>query len=605
MLNQPITPAAFLSALGPGDKPAGLPSIFQVGDRILEIGADLSRIPAGTPTQRIAVLGALTTDYLIRGVACAVLQEGVLPILYQAPFGSWVQEVLNPASGLFAFGPELVVIALHWRDMVAPVPIDASADAVDAVLAPKVSLLRAVWGQLVAKGVKIVQHILVPPPPHYRGMAERLAPASTANQIHRLNAMLLDAGRGLVTWVDMESLANGIGTRRFSSAKLYYAAKLDHDPKFLPDYLPLFRAAWRSVNARAKKVLVLDLDNTLWGGTIGDDGLQSITLGFGSPAGEAFQDWQYYIKGLGERGVILAVCSKNDPAIAETAFSHPLSVLCRSDFAAFECSWNDKAAGLRRIAGELNVSLDSLVFCDDNPAECELVRRELPEVAVVCAGTDPSAFIGLLDAGHWFDADGYTGEDLSRTAAYTARASALAEQAGATDIGGYLASLEMKGSLVRPADADIPRMAQLELKTNQFNLTTRRYSEVQLRSFLERDGVVVLAFRLADRFGDHGLTSTLVAIREGDALRIDSWLMSCRIFSRSAEQFILRGLIGLAAGMGTKRLLGEFCRSAKNAVVADLYPDLGFAEKDGGMFVRDIENTDAYLVSYITDIGNA
>lgn len=222
----------------------------------------------------------------------------------------------------------------------------------------------------------------------------------------------------------------------------------------------MFRAAWRSVNARAKKILVLYLDNTLWGGTIGDDGLQAIVLGFGSPAGEAFQDWQYYVKGLGERGVILAVCSKNDPAVAETAFSHLLSALRRPDFAAFECSWNDKAGGLRRIASDLNVGLDSLVFCDDNPAECELVRRELPEVAVVCAGTDPSAFIGLFDAGHWFDADRYTGEDLGRTASYTARASALAEQAGATDIGGYLASLEMKGSLVRPAEADIPRMAQ-------------------------------------------------------------------------------------------------------------------------------------------------
>lgn len=152
MLDQPITSAAFLLALGPGDKPPGLPSIFQVGDRVLEIGADLSRIPAGTPTQRIAVLGALTTDYLIRAVACAVLPEGELPILYQAPFESWVQEVLNPAPGLFTFGPELVVIAPHWRDIVAPVPIDASADAVDAALESKVSLLWALWNQLVTKG---------------------------------------------------------------------------------------------------------------------------------------------------------------------------------------------------------------------------------------------------------------------------------------------------------------------------------------------------------------------------------------------------------------------------------------------------------------------
>jgi FkbH-like protein len=600
MPNQPAFSAAFLSALGFGDKTPSLPSIFQVGDRIFDAAADPSQVPAGTPMQRIAVLGAVTIDYLSRAVACSVLQEGVFPFVYQAPYGSWVQEVLNPASALHRFGPELVVIAPHWRDMVASVPIGASAEAVEAALMSKVSLLRTLWGQLAGMGAKIIHHVLMPPARRYRGMAERLAPASPANQVRLLNAMLLDAGRGLVTWVDMEALAHEIGTRRFAPAKFYYAAKLEHDQKFLPDYLPLFRAAWRSANARAKKVLVLDLDNTLWGGVIGDDGVEGIKLGSASPAGEAFEDWQRYVKGLGERGVILAVCSKNDPRAAESGFSHPNSVLNRFDFSAFECSWNDKVGGLRRIARDLNVGIDSFVFCDDNPAECDLVRRELPEVAVVCMGSDPSVFIDLFDAGHWLDVDSYTFEDLGRSAAYTARAAALSERAEATDIGGYLAGLEMKGSLRRPGEAEIARVAQLELKTNQFNVTTRRYSEAQLRAFLQRDDAVVLAFRLADRFGDHGLTSTLVAFREGDALRIDSWLMSCRIFSRSAEQFILRELIEIAAGMGVKRLLGTYLATSKNDVVTDLFPRLGFYPVEGECFVRELDGPVADLVTYVT-----
>jgi FkbH-like protein len=413
--------------------------------------------------------------------------------------------------------------------------------------------------------------------------------------------MLLEAGAGLVTWVDMAALAQEIGTRRFAPAKLHYAARLDHDQKFLPDYLPLFRAAWRSANARAKKVLVLDLDNTLWGGVIGDDGVEGIVIGTGSPAGEAFADWQHYVKGLGERGVILAICSKNDAAIAEAGFGHAGSVLRRSDFAAFECSWDDKAGGLRRIAAALNVGLDSFVFCDDNPAECALVRQECPEVAVVCLGSEPAAFIDLFDAGRWLDADRFTQEDLGRSAAYTARAAALSERAAATDIAGYLAGLGMKGVLRRPDEADIARVAQLELKTNQFNVTTRRYSEAQIRGFLAREDAVVLAFRLADRFGDHGLTSTLVAFREGDALRIDSWLMSCRIFSRSAEQFMLRGLIGMAAVMGVRRLLGEYEPTAKNDVVAGLYARLGFSGGDGSFFVRDVDAGLDDLVTYVTD----
>jgi FkbH-like protein len=601
MLDQSRSTGTFLSALGFGDKAPSLALIFHAGDRILEAATDPSTIPAGTPTQRIAVLGASTTDYLVRAIACAVLQEGVFPILYQAPYGSYVQEVLEPGSDLYRFDPGLVVIAPYRHEMVVPLPISSSASQVDAGLAAKIGPLQSMWRQLAGNGVRILQHVLVPPPQRYRGMAERLAPAAPANQIQRINEMLLETGRGLVTWLDMAALAQEIGTRRFAPAKFYYAAKLEHDQKWLPDYLPLFRAAWRSANGRAKKVLVLDLDNTLWGGVIGDDGVEGITLGPDSPAGEAFQDWQRHIQGLGERGVILAVCSKNQADVAQSGFNHPNSVLCRSDFSAFECSWNDKAAGLRRIAKDLNVGIDSFVFCDDNPAECDLVRRELPEVAVVWLGTDPAAFVDLIEAAHWFDTDHYTHEDLGRSAAYNARAAAVAEEAQATDIGAYLASLTMKGSLKRPDDRDLARVAQLELKTNQFNLTTRRYGESQIRSFVEREDAIVLSLRLTDRFGDHGLTSTLIAICEGDLIRIDSWVMSCRIFSRSVEQFILRGLIGIAAARGAKHLLGEYLPTSKNEVVASLYPKLGFSQVEAPFFKRDIDAGWEDLVTYVTE----
>jgi FkbH-like protein len=193
----------------------------------------------------------------------------------------------------------------------------------------------------------------------------------------------------------------------------------------------------------------------------------------------------------------------------------------------------------------------------------------------------------------------YTREDLGRGAAYAARAAALAEQAEATDIGGYLAGLAMMGRLYRPEESDIARVAQLELKTNQFNVTTRRYSEAQIRGFMERNDAVVLAFRLADRFGDHGLTSTLVAFHEDQAMRIDSWLMSCRVFSRSAEQYILRGLTRIAEGMGAKRLVSEYRPTPKNDVVANLYPQLGFTMREDGFFVRELGGGAEDLVTYI------
>ncbi len=583
----------------------GLATILPVGERIIAAGADAASRPSGTVTQRIAVLGAANTDYLSRAIACAVLQEGVLPILYQAPFGSYAQHVLDPTTPLSGFASELVVLAPQGRDLVVELPIGASAAEVDVALDAGVALFGSLWDRLESQGARIIQHLLIPPSPRYRGIAERLAPASPANQIRRLNERLLQAGRGRVRWIELDAFADQIGLRQFSPARLYHTARLEFDPRWLPDYLPLFRAAWRQAEGRGRKVLVLDLDNTLSGGVIGDDGVDGIVLGPGSPVGEAFAAWQCYLKELAQRGVILAVCSKNAPEIAVTGFSHPGAVLKREDFAAFDCAWTDKPGGLHRIAAALNLGIDSFVFADDNPAECELIRQALPEVAVLHLGTDPSRFADLLDAGHWLDLPAYTGEDLGRSAAYRARAAALAAQAEAPDLAGYLAGLAMQGQLYRPGEADLTRMAQLEQKTNQFNLTTRRHSEAVLRGLLARDDAIVLALRLADRFGDHGLVATLLAVPDGDALRINSWLMSCRVFSRSAEQFMLRGLLDLARERGVPRVLGEYRATAKNAVVAELYPRLGFAAVGVGKFTRTVGAGVADLVSSIAPVEPA
>ena len=596
MLDHASAAASWLSNLvsDTAGKPSTLPQLFQLGDRLAA-----ATPPPDAATQRIAVVGGVTIDYLRRAIACAVAAEGVFPVTYQATFGSYVQDILDPASALHAFAPDLIVIAPSHRDLIAPLPIAATAAETDAALEPAVALFRKLWASLAARKIRIIQHLLVPPVARYRGPADRLAPAAPANQVRRLNDALLAAGRGLVHFLDMEQLATAIGSRRWSAERFHYAAKLDFDPRWLPDYLAPFRAAWRAANARAKKLLALDLDNTLWGGVIGDDGVEGIALGPASAAGEAFADWQRMLKGLAERGVVLAVCSKNAPEIAATGFTHPNSVLRREDFAAFECSWNDKAGGLRRIARALNLGLDSFVFADDNPVECALVRQELPEVAVVELGADPAQFVELFDAGCWFDLPAYTSDDLGRAAAYTARAAALAEQESATDIDAYLASLAMTGRLYRPEEADIARVAQLELKTNQFNLTTRRYAEAAIRDFMAREDALVLAFRLADRFGDHGLVSTLIAFHEGDALRIDSWLMSCRVFARSAEQYILRGVIAEALARGAARLVGEYQPTAKNDVVAGLYSKLGFTPSGDTFFVREVDAGTDDLVTHI------
>jgi FkbH-like protein len=550
-------------------------AIFAAGEAIAAAGV------ADGPAQRIAILGALTTDYVAHAIACAVAREGVMPVVHQAPFGSYVQEILDPSSGVHKFDPDLVVLAPDWRELTDALPPQDGAAAERAV-AGKVALFRELWQRLSARtGRRIVQHLLVPPDEGLTGPAERLLPGTRAAQARRLNAQLLEAAPSHVHWVDMEALAAAAGAG-FAPARLYLSARMPFDVRFLPAYVEAFGGAWRDASARGKKVLVLDLDNTLWGGVIGDDGVEGIVLGPGSARGEAFLEWQHHVRALAARGVVLAVCSKNDPAIAEGAFTHPASVLKREDFAAFHCSWEDKAQGLRRIAATLNLGLDSMVFVDDNPAECALVAETLPEVSVVHVGTEPARFAEKLASGHWFDRSRISEEDLARGKMYAARAAAAEAAAGATDMGAFLTSLEMKGRLYRPEEADMLRVAQLEMKTNQFNVLTRRFDEAALRGFLADAAAEVLVLRLADRFGDHGLVSTLIAVARGDVMEIESWLMSCRVFSRSAEAFMMNGLIARARARGVSRIRGAYRPTAKNGVVAELYPRLGFAEVEAG-----------------------
>lgn len=546
---------------------------------IFAAGEAISAAAAGSdmPVQRIAILGALTTDYLAHAITCAVAREGAMPLVHQAPFGSYVQEILDPSSGVHKFDPDLVVLAPDWRELTDALPPQDGA-AADRSVAGKAALFRELWQRLSTRpGRRIIQHLLIPPAEGLTGAAERLLPGTRAAQARRLNALLLESAPSHVHWIDMEALAAS-GGAGFAPARLYLSARVPFDVRFLPAYVEAFGGAWRDASARAKKVLVLDLDNTLWGGVIGDDGVEGIRLGPGSPQGEAFLAWQHYVRALAARGVVLAVCSKNDPTVAESAFAHPASVLKREDFAAFVCSWEDKAQGLRRVSATLNLGLDSMVFVDDNPAECALVTETLPEVTVVHLGTEPARFAEKLAAGHWFDRSRISEEDLARGKMYAARAAAAEASAGATDIGTFLASLEMRGRLYRPKEADMLRVAQLEMKTNQFNVLTRRFDEAALRAFLADPAAEVLVLRLADRFGDHGLVSTLIAVVRGEVMEIESWLMSCRVFSRSAEEFMMNGLVERARARGLARIRGTYRPTAKNRVVAELYPRLGFAE---------------------------
>ena len=335
----------------------------------------------------------------------------------------------------------------------------------------------------------------------------------------------------------------------------------------------------------SRKCLVLDLDNTLWGGVIGEDGLAGIKLGNGVD-GQAFVAFQEYVLKLKNKGVILAVCSKNNYADAIQPFEkHPDMRLKLEDIALFIANWEPKPDNIRRIARELNIGLDSLVFADDNPVEREAVHRFVPEVDVIPLPEDPSYYVRTLSEYLLFETSSLTVEDGQRTEQYRARAQYADLEQKSIGIEEFYDSLQMEAIVTPFNEVDLPRIAQLIGKTNQFNLTTRRHGLAQLEAFMKDPHYVHLALRMRDRFADHGLVSVMIAQLEGAVLDIDTWLMSCRVIGRTVEAAILKGLCLRAEELGCTSLQGSYIRTEKNAMVADVYGKHGFdlVGEEGGV----------------------
>ena len=508
----------------------------------------------------------------------AGLRRGLWVDVWEAPYGQYRQALTSDAAAAIQFDPTAVLIALDAHHLTAG--LDAAADqdqadrAFEAVMKEIVACWRATQDNL---GAVVLQQSLLPVLSPLLGENEARLPGSRAALLARINAALPAAADEYgVHLISVHSRAAQDGVRSWHDPVLWLRAKQEISPSAAPVYGDLVARVLAAAQGRVFKALVMDLDNTLWGGVVGDDGMEGLELGQGSAEGEAFVAVQEYARRLSARGVVLAVCSKNDEAIALQAFQHhPEMVLKRSDVASFVANWDDKALNIRRIAGELNLGLDALVFLDDNPFERNLVRETLPDVAVPeIPNNDPALVPQMLADAGYFESLGLTLEDGERAAQYQAnRARASAE---ASDLSNYLQSLNMR-LIWRPFDeAGLPRIVQLVNKTNQFNLTTPRMSADETRRLMAEPDVVALQFRLVDRFGDNGMIGIVIARRQGDAARLEAWLMSCRVLGRGVEDAVLGVVAMTARDLGCRRLIGDYTATPKNAMVANLYPRLGF-----------------------------
>lgn len=536
---------------------------------------------------RIALLGTSTLEFWLPALRVQCFARGIDAQIHVGPFGQYQQEILSPSSATAAFKPDIVVIAPTSNSLGFLEEMSDSAKAVEE----KIAALRSLWRRVKESwGAFVIQVNAEIPGEDPYGRLSAALPGGRGRALRMFNLQLWDAERAEsgVAILDLEQVASRFGKDRWADPVLWNTAKQYPSTPAIPFLTHNLAALCAAATGLSAKCVAVDLDGVVWGGVIGEDGLGGIQVG-GGPVGEAHVAFQRYLKGLSARGILLAACSKNNREDALLPFhQHSDMVLREEDFAVFVANWETKDRNLREIAKLLNIGLDAIVFVDDNPMERSMVRQNVPEVEVVELPRDPSGYVAALDAPLYFEALSLTQEDRVRGKSLRENQERMALEAAAGTVDDYLASLQMSVELCPFRPDDHARIVQLINKTNQFNLTTRRLQDRDVQSLMAQPGCYTQTLRVADRFGDSGLTGVLIAVREGDALRIHTWLMSCRVMGRRLEEVVFGSLLEHARGEGITAIQGDYIPTAKNSVVANLYPQLGFHSVADGRYERPV-----------------
>lgn len=531
-----------------------------------------------TPEKRItkvAVCGGFMTKFLLEILPLFFLHRGLRTTFYESEYGTFHQDILNENSRLADFCPDLVLLVPTHRDLRFPPTQSISQAKFDENLKQEVEY----WNNLIKKiNSPVIFFTFDPPPIRPLAEADGLKRGGFLNYVRAVNCRLCNESSGNIHFIDTERLSAAVGLDYWHDQRLFHLAKQPISMDALPLTANSIAALASALMGTARKVLVLDLDNTLWGGVLGDEGLEGIAIGPETAEGEAFATFQKYVKNLSERGIILAVCSKNDKTIALKPFKrHSGMVLEEDDFAVFIANYRDKASNLRDIASRLNVGLDSIVFADDSKVECELVKKEIPEIWTLELLGDPSDFPALIDHFLPFPVGNLTKEDFTRNNTYKDLVEINNQLETTTNLDAFLSDLQSDAIIENIRDDTITRITQLLAKTNQFKLNPTLYSKDELK----RTALDVIAIRLKDRLQDYGIISVVVFETDSlhNVLNICNWVMSCRVFSRRIEFLIMEQLTNIALERGLNEIQLQYIPSDKNSLLADLLPELGFRRK--------------------------
>lgn len=530
---------------------------------------------------RLAVLSNSTIDMIVPALVASAARHGIALEVVQPLYDQVAQEALTPDSKVNRSKPDAVLLALDYRALPLKLSLadrEASSSTIQAAIAYLLMLRNGI--RTNSNAVCIFQTFARPAETLF-GSLDRALSGTLRNLIGNINQELaecvFDNGDVLL---DIADLAETVGLGDWHDTKLWNMAKLPFSDEFIPLYADHVARTLAALRGKSRKVLVLDLDNTVWGGVIGDDGLEGIKVAQGDATGEAHLAVQRLALDLRQRGIVLAVSSKNSDEVARNPFErHPEMLLRLDHIAVFQANWNDKATNIQAIAEELSLGLDALVFLDDNPVERGLVRKLLPQVAVPELPDEVAYYARTLSAAGYFESTTFANEDLKRAGFYqdNAKRANLQKQVGGVDA--YLASLEMTITF-QPFDATgRTRIVQLINKTNQYNLTTRRYTEPEVIAAENDPEVFTLQVRLADIFGDNGMISVVICkASEADVWDIDTWLMSCRVLERKVEHVVLREILDHARAAGVRKLVATYKPTDRNKLVVDHYGKLGFTK---------------------------
>lgn len=532
--------------------------------------------------KKIAILGGSTTNEVADQLGLFLLNYGIEAEFYQSEYGQYWQDAMFGTPELDEFKPDVIYIHTNWRNIEHfPTTADTPAQ-VDEMLENEYARFETMWQALARKfSCPVIQNNF--DRPNYRLMGNRDVwdVRGRTNFISRLNQKFYAYAAAHEDFYinDLDYLASDYGLTAWGDAFFWHMYKYAMCLDAIPSLANSLANIIKSLYGRNKKALVLDLDNTLWGGVVGDDGVDGIAVGPEVPEGQVYAEFQSYCKALKSIGVVLAVDSKNDEENALAGLNHPDGVLRPKDFVAIKANWDPKDQNLKAIAAELNLGADSFVFADDNPAERAIVAAQVPGVATpVLDGAEN--YIKTLDHGGYFEVTTLSGEDLKKTELYHANAERRRAQAAFADYGAYLDSLEMTATIRGFEPLYIQRIAQLTNKSNQFNLTTLRCSEDDIRSMAEDPAWLCLYGKLVDKFGDNGVVTVVAGQAEGETLHLRLWLMSCRVLKRGMEDAMMDAVVADAAARGLKTIRGYYYPTAKNGMVKEFYAEMGFARVD-------------------------